>query len=664
MESNPDPNSFGSIDEVYKNASKSIEDAEMFMSKAKPGIEKAKASKDGRKKIVSKASEVVNALLEPASKVADLLKFVGNFYPPCTVAGSVLQGIVDVETGRRENDVRIAVIYVEFSTSLVQLGSLKPGFQHVRTLQGPLNILLSKVGKLMEEFGQFCESFYEGKGVKNKFKHLLNFKPNSEKLEDFHQQLASFKSDLTLLLTQQAVLITSSNTTSLKSIEGKIDQMFAFYAGLKDETETTSEEFIARNGGEDNVLMNDALIEELARKLDVQLTSSILRAVKEGADESFRRSYESFQLKLHFALSNRVEISTETIIKEIQNGPYEVIKDPDMKAIWKETAPKESNLKRRQYIDAMVYYFHTQWKKYKVDYKTNRSDFWVNSVISKVHYQPAIGDAIDDDASGYISVEEVNEFMQRKPSSWTTPQWIAYWAYGWDADSLYYQERINKAYKQFDSLIEKAGPKKVKIQEYINGTRADIQKLVNSLFSIDELDAAADTQIKKLQDEWRTLTESSIKKQLTTVNFKIEYDSMAAVCQSDRIEVTLLPLVSILLSRHIYLMSQKTVKDEDIEEATNTMSNILDVVRDRISDLRRIWRRQRQDVDVQIRYYVNGLFQDFYKTSRPMTRLNTATGTRTMNGVPKMIKMARAISKPPSLKRDLSSKIKLQRLAA
>ena len=61
----------------------------------------------------------------------------------------------------------------------------------------------------------------------------------------------------------------------------------------------------------------------------------------------------SFQLKLHFALSNRVEVSTETIIKEvrfsssisahllirlkIQNGPYELIKDPDMKAIWKGT---------------------------------------------------------------------------------------------------------------------------------------------------------------------------------------------------------------------------------------------------------------------------------------------------------------------------------------
>lgn len=61
------------------------------MSKAKPGIERAKASKENRSKVVSKASEVVNAVLEPASKVADLLKFVGNFYPACGTAGSILQ---------------------------------------------------------------------------------------------------------------------------------------------------------------------------------------------------------------------------------------------------------------------------------------------------------------------------------------------------------------------------------------------------------------------------------------------------------------------------------------------------------------------------------------------------------------------------------------------
>ncbi len=83
---------------------------------------------------------------------------------------------------------------------------------------------------------------------------MILFKPNSEKLDDFHKRLASFKGDLTLLLTQQAVLITSSNTSTLKGINDKIDKMYSFFAGLKDESETVAEDFVVHNGGEDAVL--------------------------------------------------------------------------------------------------------------------------------------------------------------------------------------------------------------------------------------------------------------------------------------------------------------------------------------------------------------------------------------------------------------------------
>ena len=36
-------------------------------------------------------------------------------------------------------------------------------------------------------------------------------------------------------------------------------------------------------------------------------------------------------------------------------------------------------------------------------------------------------------------------------------------------------------------------------------------------------------------------------------------------------------------------------------------------MRQRIEDLKMIWRRQRIDVDTQIRYYANGLLEDYYK---------------------------------------------------
>lgn len=60
------------------------------MSKARTSVEKARASKENRQKVVSKASEIVNALLEPATQVANLLDGIGALFPPCKIASNTL----------------------------------------------------------------------------------------------------------------------------------------------------------------------------------------------------------------------------------------------------------------------------------------------------------------------------------------------------------------------------------------------------------------------------------------------------------------------------------------------------------------------------------------------------------------------------------------------
>jgi hypothetical protein len=77
-------------DEVYQNVTASIEYAEAVMSKTRTSVEKARVSKENRNKVVSKASEIVNALLEPASQVANLLDGIGAFFPPCLATGTAL----------------------------------------------------------------------------------------------------------------------------------------------------------------------------------------------------------------------------------------------------------------------------------------------------------------------------------------------------------------------------------------------------------------------------------------------------------------------------------------------------------------------------------------------------------------------------------------------
>jgi hypothetical protein len=78
------------LEEVYHNVTESIGYAETVMSKARTSVEKAQASKENRNKVVSKASEIVNALLEPAMQVANLLDGIGAMFPPCKVASNIL----------------------------------------------------------------------------------------------------------------------------------------------------------------------------------------------------------------------------------------------------------------------------------------------------------------------------------------------------------------------------------------------------------------------------------------------------------------------------------------------------------------------------------------------------------------------------------------------
>ena len=44
---------------------------------------------------------------------------------------------------------------------------------------------------------------------------------------------------------------------------------------------------------------------------------------------------------------------------------------------------------------------------------------------SELTVHPAIGDAIDEDSSGYLSVTEVDHFFQKKPKEWSSSEWIA-----------------------------------------------------------------------------------------------------------------------------------------------------------------------------------------------------------------------------------------------
>jgi hypothetical protein len=75
-------------DAVHQKVIQSIEAAEKAMSTARPDIEKAKASKDDRNQVISKANDVASALLVPSRQVVHLLAGHGSLFPPLKQVGN------------------------------------------------------------------------------------------------------------------------------------------------------------------------------------------------------------------------------------------------------------------------------------------------------------------------------------------------------------------------------------------------------------------------------------------------------------------------------------------------------------------------------------------------------------------------------------------------
>ena len=111
----------------------SIEGAEKAMSMARANIQTAKSSKEDRNKVVTKANEVVGALLIPSRHAVGLLSGLGALFSPFKQVSSALavsvsfstfrsttshtlylgQTLLKHELGRPEKDVRVAIVHFD-----------------------------------------------------------------------------------------------------------------------------------------------------------------------------------------------------------------------------------------------------------------------------------------------------------------------------------------------------------------------------------------------------------------------------------------------------------------------------------------------------------------------------------------------------------------------
>ncbi|KAG0700969.1 hypothetical protein DFH29DRAFT_590627 [Suillus ampliporus] len=215
------------------------------------------------------------------------------------------------------------------------------------------------------------------------------------------------------------------------------------------------------------------------------------------------------------------------------------------------------------------------------------ADKWCLKYLS-VFYVPSLFEGFDSDANGLVSVREVNAFSSAIPSGWSLPQALAYWAAGWRVDGQYYHTRIEQVlnsmvYVQADALPENRRC----IATYLNSYVIDgIKRLVRSLAELGSEDS--DLDLTQLAARRRTAQEEILADKLNVVKYEIDSTDSIKLFGSGRIENFLLPLLYLVIRRHLQIMtlaSTVILVERELESATQTIENILDGMSLRVEQL-------------------------------------------------------------------------------
>ncbi|KAI1785192.1 hypothetical protein LXA43DRAFT_1100597 [Ganoderma leucocontextum] len=272
--------------------------------------------------------------------------------------------------------------------------------------------------------------------------------------------------------------------------------------------------------------------------------------------------------------------------------------DPDIHDIWKEMR-WPGHVKARHFVLALRDYYRQQVdskrKAADVDAAVRRvadQDEWALQWIA-INRLQAIAEAFDDDASGFITIAEVNHFTASRPKEWSLPHWLAYWAIGWQMTATKYQGMITSICAKMFAIRS--------------------QVLPANRHAVD----------KYLQTVWKNISilgNSRLREGLETVKYDIDaMDTLLLVTGPGRIEKPLFPLLWLLLRRdfEIFRLCRKTVihKDE-LWDSSDTLLWVFKAVTERHDDLAALFKQQKLDPGLQFKTFASEAFNLWHDSKK------------------------------------------------
>ncbi|KAF9502248.1 hypothetical protein BDN71DRAFT_1500390 [Pleurotus eryngii] len=608
-------------------AASTIARLEPAANQALQTAEQAITAVASRKSSGKDGKAAVKKIISGARQVLPILTVVSEVHPIAKGVIGIFAALVEMEANRQNNNLQIAVVYHSMTITMHTLRYLGALLDQVDEMVDDLQDTLSEMTRTMEEFGNLVNTYYRY-SAKHAIFRILRSQEYKEQLQDINQTFVRLKDDMRMILEARTMISTFDTHEQVQTVSTNINTVIQMLGAIGAK-EQKAEEYSKAHGGAGNIIQDDALLAKVAEILGEKLPPQIKAALRKDMQDILEHDRTQFKFALQAAtdhIEESVARSEMAIIRHLDAGPHELIDDPDVKALWQgmpfllpelhaltnkngEPASKSDLL----LMVALHEYFQRQYAIKKQETGSAPDDAWTLKYLAKVMYHPAIGNAIDEDGSGFVSVHELNHFLEKRPvKSWTVPETLVFWAVVWPQSNAFYYADIAHCLKTIRTLINR---RKVTdaFKDYLE-VLGYLDVVVGSLDDVEDEDGDG---LTGLLDAYIEAKDAEIMTFLQETQYRISDTSTLEYIVGQRIELVLAPLLGHILMEHMNIIQGlpkgQQLDDERVGSMCETCASIFVAFYERFEELQRGWKQQKVDVHLYTDSFANGLFTAIHK---------------------------------------------------
>ncbi|KAK0487644.1 hypothetical protein IW261DRAFT_631968 [Armillaria novae-zelandiae] len=555
------------------------------------------------------------------------LKLCAKVHPIAEVVVGTFEVVFAFEVMRQENNRKVGILRLRMQDLLVAIFQLRnlqdreeisPDGKRVNVLRS----VMKKIAEDIKEAASACD-FYMSKKLIYRVIKSLQYE------SVFAEHIAMLTEDRKRLEMSLNTRTAQVNERMLASIHADIKKMSERQLICLDTTrEQDLRKFLKTKGGPDTWIEDENILRELLQKCGDSIESvlgrqsgskeswsevkkKVQKEMAEDVKKALGEHFEHFQTLLDLQGQQLTDIkkNTDEIKAALDAGPHDRIVDADFKKLWKDMAWRKS-VNAQRFVSAL--YEHLIEKLDAGEY-----DQWVLDYLNSAYLQPLL-EAVDDDATGFVTTREINTFVESMPKNWTLLQWIAYWAAGWQFSVTRYKRSIYKLMSEMYGIYPQVLPtnRNAVIRYLRDDVIFHIDKLLQSTHSPPS-NAFESEELRKLVTEFTEVEEERLHTKLKRVRYNIDAQYIVSlVTGPGRIERYIYPILYLLLRRHygvLALAAKETLHPEEIADLTISLGNLFSVVNQRLENLTSIFQQNNVDVEEKLKNFAFGMFKLYHE---------------------------------------------------